>query len=136
MVQLEDKQALIVDGDAHSLAVTSGLLRELRIGFKRNMTGSNVLEQLRAMPHRPDFILINLDLPFSDGISVGAALYRDPQWRGVPIILIGSEDESAVALRVQQYGFAAYIRKPLPKRLFGQIILRVLAGEHLWEVAV
>ncbi|MBE2266931.1 MAG: response regulator [Anaerolinea sp.] len=136
MVQLENRLALVVEGDAHSLAVISSLLRDLGIVYKRNTTGANVLEQLRAMQPRPDFILMNLDLPENDGFTVGVAILEDHALADIPIILLGSGGLGDLVPRLSGSAFAGYVSKPLPRKSFGDILRRVLSGEHVWEIAV
>lgn len=135
-MQLENKLAYVVEGDAHSLTVISTLLRDLGIAFKRNMTGVQVLEQLHAMQPRPDFILLNAELPYADGFTVGHMILRDRELSSIPIILVGTEEVEVMIAQVRQLGFAGYIAKPLPKRRFGEIISRVLAGEQVWQFAM
>ncbi len=135
-MQLDDKLAYVVEGEAHSLAVISTLLRDLGINFKRNMTGAHVLEQLHAMKPRPDFILLNIDLPYGDGFTIGHMILRDRQLYRIPILMIGTQNVDDVILQVQHIGFAGYIAKPLPKRQFGDILRRVLDGEQVWEFVV
>ena len=135
-MQMENSLAFVVEGDAHSLAVISALLRDLGINYKRNMTGTNVIEQLHAMQPRPDFILLNTDLPYGDGFTLGHVILRDRQLSGIPIIMIGTQSVDSMLTLVQKGGFAGYLARPLPKKLFGEIIRRVLAGEHVWQFAV
>jgi CheY-like chemotaxis protein len=135
-VRLENKLAYVVEGDAHSLTVISTLLRDLGVNFKRNMTGVHVLEQLHAMQPPPDFILLNMELPYADGCTIGHMVLRDRQLGRIPIIILGTKNADDMIAQVQQVGFAGYLAKPLPKKLFGDIIERVLAGEQVWQFAV
>lgn len=132
----DDMWALVVEGDAHSLVAIASIMRELRIRFKRNTTGTNVIEQLRVMVPRPDFVLIDLDLPNGDAFAVAHAILSDPELHRVPLIAIGNYPASAVRTHVQRSGFIGYVPKPLPRRAFGDLLLRATAGETLWEAAV
>ncbi len=67
---LENKWALVVDDDAHSLVAISSMLRDLGIRFKRNTTGAKVPEQMRSMNPPPDFVLLNLDLPHGSAFTI------------------------------------------------------------------
>ncbi len=135
-MQTESKLAFVVEGDAHSLTAISALLRDLGINYKRNMTGANVIEQLRTMQPPPDFILLNLDLPYADGFTIGHMILRDRQLSRIPIIIIGTQSSDEMMAQVQQIGFAGYLAKPLPKKLFKDFIRRVLIGESIWQHAV
>ena len=74
---LEDKWALVVENDAHTLVAISSILRDLGIRFKRNTTGENVVEQIRAMNPRPDFILLDTDLPHAEAFVINRHVQSD-----------------------------------------------------------
>ncbi len=133
---LENKWALVVEDDAHNLLAISGLLRDLGVRFKRNTTGANVLEQLRAMQPTPDFIILDVDLPHGDAFTIKERLRADAKLRNIPVITIGEGALADQPPQVLHAGFAGYIPKPLPRKRFGDIIRRVLSGEQVWEVAV
>ncbi|HLV36261.1 MAG TPA: response regulator, partial [Spirillospora sp.] len=73
----EDKQALIVEDDAHHLLALSSLLSDFNITYKRNTTGANVLSQARRL--QPDFILLDLDLPDDDPFAIYEKLRADQE---------------------------------------------------------
>ncbi len=132
---LENKWALVVDDDAHSLVAISSMLRDLGIRFKRNTTGAKVPEQMRSMNPPPDFVLLNVDLPHGSAFTINRTIQADPAVRGIPVIAIGTGDSSPLRQQAQHSGFASYLAKPLPRRQFGTILQRILSGEHVWESA-
>jgi CheY-like chemotaxis protein len=133
---LENKSALVVEGDAHSLVAISNLLRDLGVRFKRNTTGANVLEQLRTMQPLPDFILLEIDLPHGDAFTIRDRIRHDSLLERIPIIAIGDESLSELLPQMQRSGFASFVPKPIPRKHFGDLLSRVLAGERVWEFAV
>jgi CheY-like chemotaxis protein len=133
---LENKSALVVEGDAHSLVAISNLLRDLGVRFKRNTTGANVLEQLRTMQPLPDFILLDIDLPHGDAFIIRDGIHRDARLKRIPIIAIGDESGSELLPQMKRSGFASFVHKPIPRKHFGDLLSRVLAGERVWEFAV
>jgi CheY-like chemotaxis protein len=129
----DDRWALVVEDDAHSLVVISSILRELGIQFKRNTTGANVPEQIHSMSPAPDFVLLDIDLSQGDAFTINRHLQSDPDTRAIPVIALAAADDYAVRKRAQRAGFAGLIVKPVPRRQFGELISRVLAGEQVWE---
>jgi CheY-like chemotaxis protein len=127
----DDRWALIVEDDAHSLVAISSILRELGIQFKRNTTGANVPEQIHSMSPSPDFVLLDIDLAQGDAFTINQHLQSDSDARAIPVIALASADDYAVRKRVQSAGFAGLIVKPLPRRQFGELINRILAGEQV-----
>jgi len=133
---LEDKWALVIENDAHSLVAISSLLRDLGIRFKRNTTGANVVEQIRAMNPLPDFVLLDIDLPHDAAYTINHRVQADPVLRTIPIIALGSVIDFGVRKRLQHEGFATFIAKPLPRRQFGEQVQRILGGDEGWEAAI
>ncbi len=133
---LEDKWALVVENDAHTLVAISSILRDLSIRFKRNTTGENVVEQLRAMTPRPDFILLDIDLPRAQAFIINRHIQADPTLRAIPVIAVASVIDFALNKRLQYDGFATVVSKPLPRRQFGDLLRRVLGGEEGWEAVI
>lgn len=121
----EDKQALVVEDDAHYLLALSSLLKGLKIHYKRNTTGANVLQQAQRV--RPDFILLDMDLPDGDPFKIYERLREDGELRHVPVIAIADgrliED---LLPRILNSGFAGHISKPIPHRAFEDLLRRVL----------
>jgi CheY-like chemotaxis protein len=132
---LQNKWALVVEDDAHSLVALSSLLRDLGIHFKRNTTGANVPEQIHAMTPAPDFILLDLDLA-SGALAIYRRLRLDVETQNIPVLALGSIDDFGLRQKLQREGFAAFIPKPVPRRSFGDLLQRVLDGEQDWEAAI
>jgi CheY-like chemotaxis protein len=133
---LKDKWALVVEDDAHTLVAISSILRDLGIGFKRNTTGANVIEQIRAMNPTPDFVLLDIDLPHDDAFTINQLIHSDTTVHNIPVIAVGSVIDFALRQRLQREGFATFVRKPLPRRQFGDLLQHVLGGNEGWEAAI
>jgi CheY-like chemotaxis protein len=135
-IVLENKLALVVEDDAHSLFAISSILRDLGISFKRNTTGANVLDQLHAMNPLPDFVLLDIDLPQGDAFAINHLIHADPRLAAIPIIAIGSEQVFTLLPQIRHAGFASFLGKPFPRRQFGEILQRILDGGHFWELTL
>jgi DNA-binding NarL/FixJ family response regulator len=81
----------------------------------------------------PHVILLNIDLTQGDAFRIQKRIRTDPAARGIPVVALASADDFAVRKRVQRAGFAGLIVKPLPRRMFGELVNRVLSGEQVWE---
>ncbi len=120
---LENKLALVVEDDAHNLVALGSLLRGFRIQFKRNTTGANVVRQLRNMCSRPDFILLDMDLPLGDPFEIYEKLREDRELGMIPVIAIADVQEMiqwrAIA---QNIGFDGFITKPIDLEEFETVM--------------
>lgn len=128
--------AFVIEDDAHSLVAIGSLLDELGIAYKRNTTGANVVRQLQEMQPRPDFILLNLDLPEGDALAICRELRASPCAQIIPIIAIADDFSPEMLKAVRAGGFSAYVFKPLPRRCFGQCLQRVIAGEQMLDTGM
>lgn len=60
----------------------------------------------------PDLILLDLNLPRSDGFQVLSAMRSEPSLVGVPVGILTSSEAASDRHRVQLTGSARYIHKP------------------------
>lgn len=125
-VAFKNTQALIVEDDAHNLMALGSLLSGLKIQYKRNTTGANVIQQ--AMRVRPDFILLDLDLPEGDPFTILENLQADQELHNTPVIAIGDSALMREMLpRIHNSGFAGHIARPFSQRSFESLLAQVLA---------
>jgi CheY-like chemotaxis protein len=121
------RQALIVEDDAHNLLALGSLLKGLNIPFKRNTTGADVLQQARRV--RPDFILLDMDLPYGDPFAIYAKLRQDSDLKNVPVIAIGdSRVLDELQPRILKSGFADYLTKPIEPRALEDSLKMIFKG--------
>jgi CheY-like chemotaxis protein len=73
--------------------------------------GINALEM--AMKRKPDAILLDLQLPVMDGLSVSRNLRLHPGLQAVPIIIISGHDPNAYRQKAIDAGCNEYLLKPI-----------------------
>jgi len=74
---------------------------------------------------RPDFVLLDLNLPGRDGRQVLAEIKADPELRRIPVVVLtGSKAEEDV---VRSYDFHAnaYVTKPVDFQSFVHVIRKI-----------
>jgi CheY-like chemotaxis protein len=75
-----------------------------------------------ALAQRPDFVLLDIQLPDMDGIEVLRALRKDSWGRSVPIIAVTSYAMSGDRQRLLAEGCTGYLEKPIdPERVMDEI---------------
>lgn len=75
-----------------------------------------------ARDHRPDLILLDLNLPDITGEEVLLRLHSDPQTAELPIVVISADATEGQIRRLLDAGASDYITKPLNVRRFLQIV--------------
>jgi CheY-like chemotaxis protein len=79
-----------------------------------------------AGQHRPDLILLDLDLPDMHGSDVLAALRKDPSLVHIPVVVISADATPGQIQRLQEAGARDYLTKPLDVRHFLALIDEML----------
>ena len=107
---------VIEDNEANQMLAGAVLQMD---GFRVEIAGSAVEAIERLQTLTPDLILMDVQLPGQDGLSLARQLKDDPQTAAIPIVALtahamkGDRDEAIAA------GCAGYISKPIDTRTFG-----------------
>lgn len=59
-----------------------------------------------------DLIILDVDLPGMDGITALQTLKIEPQWAGIPVIMLTGHSDPKLVKRAINFGVSDYIRKP------------------------
>jgi two-component system alkaline phosphatase synthesis response regulator PhoP len=114
------KKALVVEDDPDIVELIDHYLRVEGFEVESLGDGRQALERLRAGGH--DVVILDLQLPGLDGLSLCAELRRDKRTRSLPVIMLtarGDEADRVVGLEV---GADDYVVKPFsPKELVARV---------------
>ncbi|MEA2497629.1 MAG: hypothetical protein QOH26_34, partial [Actinomycetota bacterium] len=107
-LQWGDRVLLVVEHDQElaGSALEAGRNR----GFKSLVALRGETGLALAHEYNPDAIILDMDLPATDGLAVLEHLKHHPDTRHIPVHIISSEDHRHRALRA---GAVAYIEKPV-----------------------
>jgi CheY-like chemotaxis protein len=120
--------ALIVEDNPDNLLLTRALLQRAGYRTAEARSAEEALEQIED--RQPDLILMDVQLPGRDGLSLTRQLRGDPRLAGVPIIALsahampGSQDAAAAA------GCDGYMTKPIDTRSFAQQLRELVAARQ------
>lgn len=112
----EQKQmlALVVDDSITMRRVTQRLLE--RNGF-RVVTAKDGVEAISVLQdHRPDIILLDVEMPRMDGYEFARHVRNDPDVAQVPIIMVTSRVSEKHRARAIEIGVNDYLGKPYQER--------------------
>jgi two-component system cell cycle response regulator DivK len=70
-----------------------------------------------ARTHRPDIILMDIQLPVLDGYETTRRIKADPALRHIPVVAVTSYALSGDEAKAREAGCDAYISKPLSPRV-------------------
>ncbi|NQT92219.1 MAG: response regulator [Lentisphaerae bacterium] len=63
--------------------------------------------------HRPDLILLDLNMPKKDGREALAEIKADPDLRSIPVIVLTTSSADEDVIRSYDLGVSSYIEKPV-----------------------
>ena len=80
----------------------------------------------RRAPHehvaRPDFILLDLNLPRKDGRAVLAEVKEDPELRGIPVVVLSTSTNDQDVRYCYEHHAQSYVAKPVELDRFTEVI--------------
>ena len=126
---------LLVEDSDDDVLLTRKALRSAKVANELHVEtdGEAALHYLRGgagdEAHRPDLVLLDLNLPRMDGREVLEEIKRHPTLRTVPVIVLTTSSEERDILRAYDAHVNAYVTKPLD---FGSFIEAVRSIEDFW----
>jgi CheY-like chemotaxis protein len=108
---------LVVDDNDAGLLLTCAVLQ--LDGFQVDSASSSkqVLERLHV--RRPDLILMDVQMPGQDGLSLTRQLKADPATVTIPIVALTAHAMAGDRELALAAGCSGYISKPIDTRTFG-----------------
>jgi chemotaxis family two-component system response regulator Rcp1 len=122
-------QVLLVDDSLGDIRLTREAFRDADSSLVLSVAtdGVEAMAFLRregayvAAP-RPDFILLDLNLPRMDGREVLEQIKTDDGLRTIPTVILTTSDSEADILRSYELNANAYLRKPVTLEAFESLV--------------
>jgi two-component system cell cycle response regulator DivK len=94
------------------------ILRDLlgSAGFRMIEANDGAQALTVARSHRPDLILMDIQLPLVDGYEATRSIKRDPELKHIPVIAVTSYALSGDEQKAREAGCDAYVAKPYSTR--------------------
>ena len=107
-IKVHDKVILIIEDDKKFADIVSGLCKEK--GFKPIRTSSGSEGVRLATQYYPAAVLLDINLPDINGLTVLQSLKENLRTRHIPVHIISVEDET---IDVYRQGAVGYLKKPV-----------------------
>lgn len=105
------KKVMIVEDNELNMKLFRDLVEVSGYETLLTRSGINVLELARA--HRPDLILMDIQLPEISGLDVTKKLKADAELRSIPVIAVTAFAMKGDEERIRSAGSEAYMSKPI-----------------------
>lgn len=119
------KTVLIVEDNELNIKLFNDLLEAH--GYATLQTKDGIEAMKMARLHRPDLILMDIQLPEISGLEVTKWLKEDPDLRAIPVVAVTAFAMKGDEDKIRQGGCEAYIAKPISVAKFLETIQRFLA---------
>ena len=113
-------RVLYVEDNAVNVLLMEAIIG-LRPGVQLQVAGSVAQGLAAALAHPPDLLLLDMQLPDGDGVSLLQALRAPPHSLNVPAVMVSAAARASDVARAREVGFTAYWTKPV-------VVDDVLAG--------
>ncbi|TMC97901.1 MAG: response regulator [Chloroflexi bacterium] len=114
---------IVEDNEANRLLASAVLERD---GLRVELAGNSeeALDMLAA--RKPDLILMDVQLPGVDGLSLTRRLKRDEKTAAIPVVALTALAMLGDRERTLEAGCAGYISKPINTRTFADEVRKYL----------
>ncbi|MDQ0393068.1 response regulator [Labrys monachus] len=120
------KKVLIVEDNELNMKLFHDLLEAHGYDIVETRSGINVMNLARE--HRPDLILMDIQLPEVSGLEVTRWLKDDDELKSIPVVAITAFAMKGDEERIRQGGCEAYLSKPISVAKFLETV-RSFLGE-------
>ena len=120
------KTVLIVEDNELNMKLFNDLLEAHGYQTVQTRNGLEALELARI--HRPDLILMDIQLPEVSGLDVTRWLKEDDELKTIPVVAVTAFAMKGDEERIRQGGCEAYISKPISLTKFLETV-KSYAGE-------
>jgi two-component system response regulator len=135
---------LLVEDSAEDVEATIRALRKAGLAnpIHHCQDGDEALDYLKrrgkyagpAKVPRPGVVLLDLNLPGTDGREVLAEAKADPELRRIPVIILTTSSDERDIQRCYEAGANSYVKKPVDLEGFLQAIQRL--SDYWFEVVI
>src|SRR5580765_251321 len=119
------KRVLIVEDNELNMKLFNDLLEAHGYFTLQTKDGVDALRMART--HRPDLILMDIQLPEVSGLEVTKWLKEDDDLRSIPIIAVTAFAMKGDEQKIRDGGCEAYIAKPISVASFMSTVERFLS---------
>ncbi len=120
------KTVLIVEDNELNMKLFHDLLEAHGYGTVATRNGVEAIDLARK--HRPDLILMDIQLPEVSGLEVTKWIKDDPELHAIPVIAITAFAMKGDEERIRQGGCEAYLSKPISVAKFIETIRQFLGA--------
>ena len=119
-----NKKVLVIEDNELNMKLVRSLLHLKNYYLVEAENAESGIQYARE--HKPDLILMDIQLPGMDGIEATQAIKADPDLQDIPVVALTSYAMQGDEEKAKNAGCIGYITKPIDTRVFLETIGRYL----------
>lgn len=127
---------LYVEDDTFSRQVVNMLITRV-LGYS-DITifedSQNFMTRMSQLTRKPDVIFVDIQMSPHDGYAVLKMLRDDERYATATIIAMTANVMATDIEKLKKTGFDGLIGKPIDRKLFPELVTKILSGESVWFV--
>jgi two-component system, cell cycle response regulator DivK len=120
------EQILVVEDNEKNMKLFRDVLQANGYRTLEATTGGRAVEL--AAEHRPDLVLMDIQLPDIDGVEALARLRKDDRTAAIPVLAVTAQAMEGVRARLLAAGFDGYVSKPVDIVAFVAMVAALCNG--------
>ena len=118
------KTVLIVEDSELNMRLFNDLLEAFGYRTVKTRDGRQALPLARE--HKPDLIIMDIQLPEISGIEITGRLKQDPALKAIPVVAVTAFAMKGDEERIRECGCEAYLSKPISVGKFIETVGRFI----------
>lgn len=122
---------LVVDDSEANIQLLERQLADLGISVQSASNGADTITALAA--HSFDCVLLDMVLPGMDGPTILRTIRANPEWSGIPVLMLSAMDEIDQAAACIEFGAEDYIARPVDRSMLRAKVFSTIQRKRLFE---
>ncbi len=118
---------LIVEDNEKNMKLARDVLQAKGYQTLEAMNGEDGVRM--ALAHKPDMVLMDIQLPDINGIEAFARIRANPDTASVPVVAFTASVPSMDRSRITDAGFDGFIGKPINLKEFLETVRKTIQGK-------
>ena len=120
-----ERHLLLVEDEQDTADLVTLIMKERGYHVSHAADGSAALEKIALMPP-PSLVLLDIQLPHVDGITILETIRATPDWEHVPVIMLTAVADQDKIRKVRALTIQDYVLKPFRR----ETLLRSVGQSH------
>jgi CheY-like chemotaxis protein len=118
------EKVLVVDDNRASRDLIRAILKSVRCDIIEASHGQQALDLIQQ--ERPDLVLLDIDMPGLDGLTVVQRIRENTSLAGLPVVAVTAFAMDGDREKATQAGFTAYVTKPVRAAVLREQVQQLL----------